>query len=563
MPTVAAFEERLERLDPGARDELVRVADGVLAHRFDLLGSGPTDLGPEIDWHSDFKAGRRWPLDHISKVVISYPDGSDIKVPWELSRFQHLPVLAGAQLATGDDRYLEEIGSQLDSWIAANPVEFGPNWACTMDVAIRAANWTAALVMCTESAGGRAWFDRAVASLLLHGRFIRRHLEYADRRGNHYLADVVGLMPVAALFSGGREGRAWARWATGELRKELLHQVRADGCDHEASIPYHRLVCELFICGTQAAEALCPGELGPDHHARLAKMLDFVADYTRPDGLAPQIGDADDGRFLPLDDYGNLDPRDHRHLFQQARREHEPASTHAAYPEGGYWTMRAGDLYAIVRCGDVGVGGIGPHAHSDQLSFELSAGADPLVVDPGSYVYTSDPEARRLFRSTRFHSTLAVDETDQNPVSADTLFEMEDVTRSEVLAWEPGEDRALFRALHHGYERLHAPAVHERTLELDGVALRVTDVVRSEGCHDLEWTFPLPPGAPEIVDGAIVALFGDHVLRIESDTLELTLEPGWLSPSYGVRVATSFARARKRSAPGEDRTSLLLAVKRA
>ena len=83
MPTVSRFEE-----DPPA--DLVARADEVAAHRFDLLGSGPTELGPEIDWLTDFKSGRRWPLHHGSLLRLAYGDGSDIKVPWELSRCQHL-----------------------------------------------------------------------------------------------------------------------------------------------------------------------------------------------------------------------------------------------------------------------------------------------------------------------------------------------------------------------------------------------------------------------------------------------------------------------------------------
>ena len=130
-------------------------------------------------------------------------------------------------------------------------------------------------------------------------------------------------------------------------------------------------------------------------------MLRFVADYTRPDGLAPQVGDADDGRYLPLGDYGRLDPRSHLHLFTQAQRPYSAPSEHAAYPDGGYWVMRAGDLYALVRCGDVGVGGLGSHAHNDALSFELACGAQPLIIDPGSYLYTADPRERDRFRSHR------------------------------------------------------------------------------------------------------------------------------------------------------------------
>jgi hypothetical protein len=314
MPTVARFEDELASIEG-----LVERADAVLEHRFDLLGSGPTELGDEIDWHADFKTGRSWPLKHSSLLRTSYGDGSDIKVPWELSRSQHLPLLAGAYRLTSDGRYLDELGSQLRSWIAANPVELGPNWATTMDVAIRAANWVAALALVAEQAENERWFAQALESLLLHGRFVRSHLEWSEARGNHYLSDVVGLLPVAALFSGGWEGRAWADWAAGELASEMEHQVRPDGTAHEASTTYHRLVTELFLCGTQATDALVPGRLPDSYRARLDRMLEFVRDYTRPDGLAPQIGDADDGRFLPLGNYG-ADPRDHRHLFAQADR---------------------------------------------------------------------------------------------------------------------------------------------------------------------------------------------------------------------------------------------------
>lgn len=553
MPTVARFAGGLGELGAREREELLAMADAVAAHRFDLLGSGPVDLGAEIAWERDFKNGRSWPLDHISRLPIVYPDGSDIKVPWELSRFQHLPVLAAAWRLTRDARYIEEIGAQLHSWIDSNPVEFGPNWACTMDVAIRAANWVAALAVMGDAAARAPWAERVLESLLLHGRFIRSHPEWADIRGNHYLSDVVGLLPVAALFGAGREGQTWLEWATAELERELEHQVRADGCDHEASIPYHRLVTELFVCGTQAVEALVPDRLPASHRERLRAMLAFTRDYTRPDGLAPQIGDADDGRFLPLGDYGRADPRSHLHLFDQAGVAYEPARAGGDYRDGGYSIMRRGPLYAIVRCGDVGVGGLGSHAHNDQLSFELALGTQPLVVDPGSYVYTADLEGRALFRSTSFHSTLRIGGVEQNPLRADAPFSLEDLTRSEWI--EVGLSSG---GMHHGYERLEQPARHERLFELSETGLSVRDIVTSEGEHELEWTFPLALCDVGVSDGRAVADFEGARLTVESPGLEFRVEDGWYSPSYGVRTQTPFLRARRLSRPGRDVTDFRL-----
>jgi hypothetical protein len=560
MPTVAAFERELAVMAGSDHEQLLRVAERVAAHNFDLLGSGPTALGPQIDWSLDFKSGRRWPLEHISRLRPIFPDDSDIKVPWELSRFQHLPVLAAAYRLTGERLWLDEIGAQLQDWIARNPVEFGPNWACTMDVAIRAANWVATLALVADAAAEEQWLEPVLGSLLLHGRFIRTHLEWAPARGNHYLSDVVGLLCVAAVFSKGPEGRAWANWATTELGKELHHEVREDGCDHEASIPYHRLVAELFICGTQAADALVPDGVSDAERERLQLMLRFVCDYTRPDGTAPQVGDADDGRFLPLGDYGRADPRSHLHLFAQSGAPYRPAKTHASYPHGGYWIMRSGATYVLVRCGDVGVGGTGSHAHNDALSFELALGDQPLVIDPGSYLYTADPVERNRFRSTAFHSTLQIDGAEQNPLT-DSLFAMEDRRRAEALTWEIADGGAVFSGRHQGYESLDPPATHARRFELAGEppTLIVTDTVESAGEHEASWTFPLAPCRVETNSGGVVASFSSGVvLEIAGDGLEFGVAEGWLSPSYGRRSLTPFVRALRRTHPGEDVTTITL-----
>jgi hypothetical protein len=528
MPTVAAFESQVTDGSIALRPRV----EALLAHRFDLLGSGPTDLGPEIDWSRDFKSGRRWPMRQSSLLRVSYDDGSDVKVPWELSRFQHLPLLAAAD-------ELDEVGAQLESWIAANPVELGVNWTTTMDVAIRAANWVAALALSADRAAAEPWFERTLESLLLHGRFIRKHLEWSEARGNHYLSDVVGLLPVAALFFGSREGRDWAQWAAGELVSEMEHQVRSDGAAHEASTSYHRLVTELFVCGTQAADALVPGSIPDWYRERLDLMLAFVRDYTRPDGLAPQIGDADDGRFLPLGDYG-ADPRDHRHLFAQAGRPLEQAAGSGAYPDGGYFVLRNGSLYAIVHCGDVGRHGHGGHGHNDQLSFELADGRGALVVDPGTFVYTSDPVERNRFRSTAFHSTVRVGGQEQNELRTDDLFSMADRARAEALSW----DGSSFEGRHHGFPG----ATHTRRIELGDNEIRIRDTVTSAQSQELEWTFPLAPEAQDRVE-------------VSADGLDFRPEPGWYSASYGVREPTTFLRARRRSISGEDTTEIIVRVR--
>jgi Heparinase II/III-like protein/Heparinase II/III N-terminus len=563
LPTVATFERSLGELDADARRLLLERADAVAAHRFDLLGSGPVDLGAEIDWSLDFKSGRRWPLQHNLLIEVFFFDDSDIKVPWELSRCQHLPLLAAAFKLSGQRCYLDELGAQLDGWIAANPVEMGPNWICTMDVAIRAANWVAALAICAEGASGQAWSERVAESLLLHGRFIRGHLETAGARTNHYLSDVAGLIVVAALFSHGEEGAAWGRWAVDELIAEMEHQVREDGCGHEASIPYHRLVSELFLCGTQAGESLHPGVYPAWYRERLDKMLDFVSAYTRPDGLAPQIGDNDDGRFLPLGEYGRTDFRSHLHLFEQASRPYRPMTRSAGFPAGGYYTMRHDDLYVLVRCGDTGVYGVGGHAHNDQLSFELCYGPTPLIEDPGTGTYYEDEEERLRFRSTGFHATLRVDGAEQNELPPWPRFPLGDRSHAEATAWEAGAERTAFAGRHHGFESLPDPVLHERRLELDSSRheLTIVDTVTGSAEHRLDWAFPLGRCQDvSIRNGTAVAEFDSVQLSITAEDVELRVEDGLYSPAYGVKEPRQFIAASGRSEPGRHSTTFRLRV---
>ena len=275
-----------------------------------------------------------------------------------------------------------------------------------------------------------------------------------------------------------------------------------------------------------------PGRLPDWYRERLGRMCGFVRDYTRPDGLAPQIGDADDGRFLPLGDYG-ADPRDHRHLFERF----EPATASAAYPDGGYYILRSGEQYAIVRCGDTGRHGRGGHGHNDQLSFELAIGGRALVVDPGTYIYTADPVERNRFRSTRFHSTLRIDDFEQNELRSDDLFLMANRARAEMIASGP----TSFEGRHHGFPG----ATHTRRLELRGDELHILDTVESAIEHELEWTFPLAPGA-------------ENRVEITAGGLDFRTELGAYSPRYGVRVPATFLRARRGSQPGSDVTEIVI-----
>jgi hypothetical protein len=349
-------------------------------------------------------------------------------------------------------------------------------------------------------------------------------------------------------------------------------QVLEDGADYESSIPYHRLVAELFAAGARLAE--CEGaRLSDAYRQRLRQMMAFLVAVLRPDGLLPQIGDADDGRVHIFTDYGTWAPQDARHLLGPAALQFEEPSWLAAGNEASVWeaawwgydigrtpvpsgespsdarlfehagiaVARSDRAFLLVTNGRVGTNGFGNHKHNDLLSFEFHAGGIPLIVDPGSYVYTSDPDARNLFRGTAYHNTLQIDGVEQNDIRPDYLFRMFETSSIEHLTFEDTADRVDYRGAHSGYERLASPVTHERTLRLDKKvsALIVTDRLRGSGVHTLKWHFHIAPGidVEKRSDRKITLATKHGRWSISSEgTMSASVSDAWYSPSYGVRA---------------------------
>src|SRR5262249_25153662 len=262
------------------------------------------------------------------------------------------------------------------------------------------------------------FWRRAYSALHDHGVFIRNNLENTyEVTSNHFLSNLVGLLFLGTVFADLPSGAEWKAFARGALEQEMSVQVLPDGADYESSIPSHRLVTELFLGSARLADH--QGEpMSAAYRARLREMVVYFAAVTRPDGLMPQVGDADDGRLHVFDGYGTTSPQDGRHLFGPASAMFaEPAwlaeagdgaaraaawwglhlgvppsgparekSRGRLFPQAGVAVMRSagsqdlgasylgstyqGSTYLIVTNGIVGTNGFGNHKHNDQLSFE-------------------------------------------------------------------------------------------------------------------------------------------------------------------------------------------------
>lgn len=436
-----------------------------------------------IDWHIDFKSGFRWSADTWSpNIQYGSELGADVKVPWELSRMQHLTSLAWGYALEEKSIYLKEFQNQILDFISANPPRYGVNWVCTMDVGIRIANWLIAYdLFSTYGAKFDPEFERVfIRSIYEHGRHIFSHLEWDPYlRSNHYLANLAGLLFVSAYLPSNLEIDSWFDFSIREVISEVLSQFNPDGSNFEASTSYHRLSTEMVVYAT--ALGLEKQVDFPERYLqRIEKMGDFIRDITKPDGLIVQFGDNDSGRFIKMFPDSNL--LDHCYLVQGLRGLKnltsiietqlscfkEETKRLSAYPDFGLYIQNMDPWFLAVRCGAIGQKGNGGHAHNDQLSFELAVNGVSMIVDPGTYVYTPIPRERRRFRSTAMHNTLAIEGKEQNEDQG--LFKMVDKAKAKVICFEEG----LFIGEHEGFG-----VIHRRTLRISGNMIEGIDECES------------------------------------------------------------------------------------
>jgi uncharacterized heparinase superfamily protein len=568
-----------EALFPGESALIFTRAEHAMAHRVDLLGSGLIELGACIDWHKDYKTQHAWPRDYMRDIDYNNLDRpSDVKFPWELSRMQWLIPVGQAYLLTQDERYAEKIKALLLDWMENNPYACGINWACTMDVALRLVSWTWFFHVFKAS---QAWQDEVfqqkfLTCLYLHADFTERHLEFSDINGNHYTADAAGLVFAGLFFGGGEDALRWQRKGWDILCQELPRQVFEDGVDFEASVPYHRLVLELFFLPACYREALKLKT--PEHYKeRLVRMAEFSVAYTQPDGGVPYWGDADDARALP---FGNQAINDHRYLsallgytwnipallahkagafaehfwmhgsavverIQQEQQHKLPTS--CAFPQGGFYIMQNADDHIFIDCGPLGLAGRGGHGHNDCLSFEAVLNGVKLISDCGAYVYTASYHDRNLFRSTAYHNTPCIDNQEINRfIQWDYLWNLHHDAKPRVDAWKPGSKQDYFCGMHTGYQRLASSVIPKRTITLEHQThrLMIQDDILCDGPHEVTIPLHLAVNVTATLSDDKMSILlqaseKQFTLTWEGDAAwELQMTSSRVSPSYGVVYPT-------------------------
>lgn len=530
LPHLLPNRELLDRFSktpacPGEGDPVVEAADRFLVGGINLLGR---DMQPWIEgWRTDPRTGFTWPARDSPQAL---PPGTDVKAPWEISRFYFAPWLAGATAASGDKRYVSALGELITDWKATNPPGAGVNWQVPMEASIRAANWVVALAALSDANEEfEALADCLAAPLNSHGAFVARNLEAGPGPPtNHLLVGAAGLALIGVALG----SEQWTSLARRILEKQAVHQVTAGGSHVEGSVSYHRFCVESLATAAWAFRAT--GDSSEVIERAVAKMFRFIAAYTRPDGTSPELGDADDGRFVVPS--GMFAHEKTRHEYLQwllpPGSSGMPATASCDVFEG-YAFLRTRDDWASFRCGRFGR--YGGHVHADQLHVTWSRGELNVLLDPGTGEYTGNPELRNRLRSAASHNAPVLDGHEPNRWRASDIFYMADDTNAELT----GSGDRFSKGRHTGYPR--HPVTREIRLE-DG--LSIYDQIEGVGEHSLKWTFVLG-GRWELKGSRATGTLDGRRFEIEVpikcqaglDSIEISAEYGELREATALRIS--------------------------
>jgi hypothetical protein len=210
------------------------------------------------------------------------------------------------------------------------------------------------------------------------------------------------------------------------------------------------------------------------------------------------------------------------------------------FADGGYSVVRTpterGTRLFVLDHGPLGFASIAAHGHADALAVWLHWGDEAIIVDAGTYLYHSGGPARDLFRGTRVHNTLALEDLDQSTIAGP--FNWSRHARAGLVDRRAGS----ITAEHDGYVGAFGLR-HRRMIDVssDGVIVIEDRLLGAARSAALRWSigFTLGTGVVPHLDGPRATLVTAAGRRL---SLELSsAEAGWtlaqapFSPAFNRR----------------------------
>lgn len=585
------------RVPEEARKAVLGAASGLLRGEWEVLGVVRTDL-VRPDWFRDPVTGRRSAPDRYAFRIDPRAEEhtGHIKQVREISRLQHLTLLATAWFLTKEQRYAERVAEQLRSWWRENPFLSGVNWTSGMEIGIRLISLAWIRRLLADWSDVADLFERdalAVHQIRWHQQYLAAFVSRGSSANNHVIAEAAGQLVASCAFPWFAESDRWRRKSALLLQRELVRNTFPSGIGRELASDYQCLIAELGLIAAVEAEA-SGHPLSAGTWQRLCAMVDSAAALVDGQVCPPRQGDSGEGRALLLDApvpnrwpsllalgevlLGGLDwwPRvtadaGSSIIGALAPNQHDikdrPSGRPSRFADAGVTLLRttgtnSPEIWCRCDGGPHGYLSIAAHAHADALSVEVRYAGVDILADPGNYFYPGEPAWRSYFRSTIAHNTAELSERSQSSEGGPFVW-LRHAQAREIEVIDDG-DIASWTAEHDGYGSLAPSALHRRSVLLDRASrsIDIIDVIYG-GSHDIRLAFHLGPEVRAELEECCAILNWATAPAPGAARLELPpglrwslhrgeTDPilGWYAPGLGRRVPAFTLLGRGRCVPG-------------
>lgn len=414
------------------------------------LGRYPPDslrLEPTDVWPGDAERGRRFLTDRIELANSALAAPTPFWAPpeaepaWlaELHAFTWVRDLR----ALDSEQARRRARELLSDWLGRHPGPGEPGTAWHPGtIGRRIAIWLGNQPFLLHGAG-TAFMAAVLLSVGRQARHLYRVLP-GSVRGAELIAAIKGLILAGVCFP---DGWVWLKRGLTLLETELDRQLHADG-GHIARNPAELLAVLGDLTDIRAVLTSAQTAVPESLTAAIESMAPVLKMLRHGDGGLACFNGGREARSAVVD--------------LALQRSGGRTRTQDAAPQSGFQRLHAQRTVLIADAGPPPPAGHDRGAHAGPLAFELSDGADRVIVNCGAY--PGHPAWQLPQRATAAHSTLTLAETNAAEILAPTGGlgrRPEQVTCRR----ESGDGMAWLDMSHDGYRPLF-DAVHQRRLFL-------------------------------------------------------------------------------------------------
>ncbi|MBT2689217.1 alginate lyase family protein [Bacillus sp. ISL-47] len=494
---------------------------------------------PELDFNKDYLD--RFDIDGIMTnnfTFINLSNQVDLSNAWNNKELQHLwrynlhyfeyLFSLAYEFSKGNEqkKYYDKYRELIAKWIDNNPFPFGDGWH-PYTISLRITNWISTYQIFKESISLDKDFDEKLkTSLYLQYKYLQGNLE-KDVLGNHYFENIKALIVGSIFFKDTGVKNNFKK----ELLKQLEEQILDDGMHFELSPMYHKIILEDLL---KISYWLKDDEIYNHLIKYIQKMIDVTYSFENNFGKTPAFNDSADEVSK---DFKCLLEASNKHFKLNPERR-------SSFEKSGFYIIEDKTKKLIFDTGDICPSYLPAHGHCDALSFELSMGGSPFIINSGTYRYESG-EWRDLFRSTKAHNTVSISDKEQSQFwgSFRVAKRIKKVSRAQF--------RYKNIEFYAGSYDTHFGAQHKRVIGyINDDKIIVLDYVNHVNDRIKSYLHFVPGTNVDIDENIAHAVKGEESIKLTPlGVSKVEIEEGWYSDQFNVKEGNQHLILHK------DRTS--------